>query len=973
MNLFFTTPNMRFRAFCVAFFLLLSTFAALAQTPQTPRPAATPPPPLPSREISGLVKDTTDNGISGATVRLTSEKDSLTAITNGDGIFVFKNVKSATYTLAISNLGFRPIVARFKQNDAVPRIVMDPIVLKEAAANTLDVVEIKGAPSITYKTDTVEYRASDYIVRENATVDELLKKMEGMEVGTDGSLVHQGAAVTKAKINGKTYMGGDVAAAIQNLPAEIVDKVQIVDDYGDQAARTGVKDGDPEKVLNITTRTDRSVGNTANIQGGAGNDNRYEGSIFGTRLNKNQTLGVNARLANTINGVASSGNNGGNGNNGGGGRGGNGGGGNGGGGNGGGSGGSGGTTTNGNGSFSFRDQLSKKVRVNANYRYNFNNVNSLNISESLRFVPIPTGTIGNPSASNTQALFVNSNSEANNDNKTHNFNFELEADLDSNNFLRISPTIGYTSSLTSSEAKNIQSGAVFQNSISSNSGLNKRPTLEAVVFYQHMFANKRRNLSLQMNFNSSNQQSETDRNQNTIEFEGATDVVKKQLLTHRLVERDNLQTTYRASLTYVEPLTPKSQFEFNSQVNYNGYDNTAITSDILQSGVFAPVDSLSNIYDYSFLQSRIALNYRYGVDNASKVRFSVGVTGVPALLRGTKESLGTSTRRNSFNIIPIARFQYLWSRQHSIQINYSGNATEPTFDQIQPVRDVSNPQSPVVGNPNLKVTFNHSINTSYNNYIANLKLNYSLNMNATFIDNSVIRNSVPIIQDGVTAYETRFVNASGVYRLGGNYSISKQLDNRKYNLSYSGSVNHNHNVAMARNVSYTTSTWNMNNRFGPRINPTEWFEINPNVGYSFIKSNTTQVGATGNLTKTLSFNIDGRFIAWSSWIIGYSASKNYVSGIAANVTSNPFVANSYIQKELWKRRATLTFQAFDIFNQNNFVARTNSDDGGYTDTKTNALSQYFMLRVSMRLQKWTGARGRNNAQPLRRGDGSFIN
>lgn len=951
--------------------LLFLSVITYAQTPQTPqRPAAVLPPPLPLREISGIVKDTADFGIPGTTVRLKSDVDSLVVVTNGDGIFVFKAVKSATYTLSFSNLGFRALVAKFKQNDAVARIVMDPIILKEAPANSLNEVVINGTPSITYKTDTVEYKASDYIVRANATVDELLKKMEGMEVGTDGSLVHQGAAVTKAKINGKVYMGGDVAGAIQNLPAEIVDKIQIVDDYGDQAARTGVKDGDPEKVLNITTRTDKSVGNSANIQGGAGNDNRYEGSVFGTRLNKNQTIGVNARINNTINGVANSGNNGGNGNGnggGGGGRGGNGGGGN------GGTGGSGGTTTGGNGSFSFRDQLSKKVRINSNYRYNFNNVNSLNVSESLRFVPVEVIPSTNPKTYLTQSLFVNSGSEGNNDSKTHNFNFELEADLDSNNYLRFSPTINYTSALTNSELNTIQKGAVNQNAVSSSFGLNKRPSLEAVLFYQHLFTNKRRNLSLQVNFNSANQQSESDRNQNTIEFNGATDVVKKQLLTHRLVERDNLQTTYRASLTYVEPINAKSQVEFNGQINYNGYDNEAITSDILKSGIFAPVDSLSNIYDYSFMQSRIALNYRYGINNASKVRFSLGVTGVPALLSGTKVSLGTTTNRSSFNLIPIARFQYLWSRQHSIQINYSGNATEPTFDQIQPVRDLSNPQNPVVGNPNLKATFNHSINTSYNNYLANSKINYSVNMNATFIDNSVIRNSVPIIQDGVTAYETRFINASGVYRVGGNYSISKQLADRKYNLTLNGSVNHNHNVAMARDVSYTTSSWNMNNRFGPRINPTEWVEINPNVGYSFIKSNTTQADATGNLTRTLSLNIDGRFIAWESWIIGYSASKNYVSGISANVTSNPFVANSYVQKEMWKRRATLTFQAFDIFNQNNFVSRVNSDDGGYTDTKTNALSRYFMLRVSMRLQKWTGAKGRNNAAPQRRGDGSFMN
>lgn len=944
---------------------LLSIGIAAAQTPQRTPSQRNVPDAIPLREISGIVKDTTDVGIPGVTVKLTSDKDTLVTSTNPDGIFVFKNVKSATYTMSFTIISYRQFVGKYKQNDAIPRIVMDPVVLK-ADTKTLNEVVINGTPSITYKTDTVEYRASDYHVRENATVDELLKKMEGMEVSNDGTVVHQGQQLTKAKINGKTYLGGDVATAIQNLPAEIVDKIQVVDDYGDQAARTGVKDGEAEKILNIVTRADKSVGNTANLQGGAGNNERYEGSVFATRLNANQNIGVNLRLNNTVNGVANSGGNGGGGNFGGG-RGGNNGGNNNN--NIGNSGGSGGTTTSGNGAFSFRDQLSKKVRVNANYRYNFNDVNSLNSSVSQRPVisRLPDGT------QQTSTLFVSSDSESNNDSKNHNFNFELEADLDSNNYIRFNPTISYNSALTSSESSNFQTGAVFQNQSGANSGKNTTPNVEGVLFYQHLFANKRRNLSMQFNFNYSNQQSEQDRYQNTIEFEGATDVVKSQLLTHRLVERDNLRNTYRASLTYVEPINAKSQFEFNGQVNYNGYDNTALTSDINADGSFKTIDSLSNIYDYSFLQSRIALNYRYGINNASKVKFSIGITGVPALLSGTKESLGTSTHRSSFNLIPIARFQYLWSRQHSMQINYSGNATEPTFDQIQPVRDVSNPQSPVVGNPNLKVTFNHSINGSYNNYIANSRLNYSLNVNATFIDNSVVRNTVQIIQDGVTAYETRFVNISGVYRVGGNYSISKQLADRKYNLSISGSVNHNHNVAMNRGVQYTSSIWNMNNRFGPRINPNEWMEINPNVGYSFIKSTNTLENVDGSLTKTLSFNIDGRFIAWNSWILGYSASKNFVSGINANVTSNPFVVNSYVQKELWKRRATLTLQAFDILNQNNFVSRNVSDDGGFTDTRSNALSRYFMVRMSMRLQKWTGARPRNGQQMMRRGDGSFMN
>ncbi|GAB1463777.1 outer membrane beta-barrel protein [Pedobacter sp.] len=942
----------------VLIFIWCLAFISYAQNPT--QKGKNVPPPIASREISGIVKDTTDLGIPGVTIRLTSERDTLITSTNPDGIFVFKNVKLATYTMSFTMMGYKQQINKYKQNDAIPRVVMDPIILK-AMANTLNEVVISGTPSITYKTDTVEYKASDYIVRENATVDELLKKMEGMEVGNDGSLIHQGNNVTKAKINGKVYAGGDVGTAIQNLPAEIVDKIQIVDDYGDQAARTGIKDGDPEKILNIVTRTDKSVGNSANINAGGGSNERYESSLFGTRLNGNQNIAVNLRLNNTVNGVASAGDGnelaiggGGQGNNRGGGNRGNAGnalGGN----NGNSAGGSGGTTNRGASAFSYRDQLGKKVRINTNYRYNFNNVNSLNSSRSEFY-------------STNGTIFSSNESERDNDTKNHNFSFEVEADIDSNNFLRVSPEITFSSTKTNSLSNIGQSGALItQNQMGTSLGSNTRPNIGATVFYQHIFNKPRRNFSLQFSFNTSDQESEHERN--TKFYKDDINVLDS--LVHRLIERKNLTTNYRGSFTYVEPLATNSQLEFNGQVNYNGYDNRAITSDIDASERRTVVDALSNIYDYSFTQARIALNYRYGLANTSKVRFSLGVTGVPAVLSGTKVSLGTTTHRNSFNLIPIARFQYQFSRTHSLQVNYSGNAKEPTFDQIQPVRDVSNPQNTIVGNPDLKVTFNHSVNLGYNNYIANHKLNYSLNANGTLMDNSVVRNIVQIFNNNnqLLRNETHYVNMNGGYRLGGNYAISKQLNNRKYNLAFSGNVNYNHGVSMSNNKEGVTNTWNITERFGPRINPNEWLEVNPNVSYNVTKSKNS-ISPNEVNTKTLALNIDGRFYLWQSFIFGYSASKNFVNGISANITSNPLVVNAYLQKEFWKRRASLTFQAFDILQQNNFV-NVNVTDLTTTETRTNALSRYFMVRANVRLQKWTGAKRRNGRQIIRRGDGSF--
>jgi len=891
------------------------------------------PPPLPTRQISGIVKDSTDLGVIGATVSLTSDKDTLKTSTNSDGIFIFKDVKSATYTLVVQSIGYeKSPVMRFKQNDMIPRIVMDPILLKEQK-NTLNEVVISGTPSITYKTDTVEYKASDYVVRKNATVDELLKKMEGMEVGTDGSLVHQGETVAKAKLNGKEYLGGDIANAIKNLPAEIVDRIQIVDDYGDQAARTGVKDGDPQKILNITTRTDKSVGNMVNLNAAGGSNERKEAGLFATRINGNQQMGINGNYKDVINLNALSG-----------------------------------STKNADARFSLRDKVGKKIEYNVNYQFSNSNGDNLNKTESLSIL-------------NNGQLRSNSSSSGLQKSNNHDFKLEFEVNLDSNDYLKVIPTFKYGSTDNNTTSTLSQRGSensmgFDENRNIKNSNSRTAPEFGISAFYQHTFKKYRRNFSTQIDLNKNSQDNEQERyNFTTYYLDGDS----TNRLINQIVARKNLRDNYRGSMTYVEPLGVNTQFEVNAQVNYNGYDNTATTRDILPGGGGSSgiIDSLSNIYNYSFTQGRIALNFRYGMANTSKVRFSVGLTGVPALLSGSKLSLGTTTNRSSFNLIPIARFEYRWSRQQKMSLNYSGNAVEPTFDQIQPVRDVTNPNNPVIGNPDLLATFVHTLRGDYNNYIANSKLNLSLNANGSYTENAVIRNvesvnnTDPNVPVGSKINETHFLNVSGVYRLSGNYNISKQLNNRKYNLQLNGTASYSHNLSMRDGLLNTTDITVLDQRFGPKINPTEWFEINANIGYKTEKSNST-FNSGNNTIKTLSLNLDGRVYLWDVWMFGYNGSKQFINGIVGNTNNSPLVINASLERQLFNRRGQITFQAFDVLNQNNFLRSTQSDDGGYTNTFVNSTSRYFMLKLSMRLQKWSGAQGRGGRGIMRRGDGSFM-
>jgi len=938
------------------------------------------------REVSGIVKDTTGNAVMGAIVVLTTATDSVKLSSNNNGIFVFKNVKAGQFTISVRSIGYLNFNKRFLYNDATSKLVLDPIILKESS-NLLNTVVINGTPAIVYKEDTVEYRASDYVVKPNATVDELLKKMEGVEVGADGTVTHQGIEVQRARINGKDYAGGDVANAIQSLPADILEKVQFVDDFGNEAARTGIKDGEPTKVLNLVTRRDRSVGNTGRLNAGLGNNERYGATIAGTRLNGNQQITANLNLNNTVTGVAggSGGSfSGGGGQGGGGGRNqgnsGQGGGGNQGGSNQGGGGGyssggsgSGGVNQIGGGSIGFRDQFGKKISINTSYSYRFNDNNSNNNSTSERY----TSYLDQNKDTVRATTFYVTDNKSNQNSKTNNFDFDLEYDIDSANFLRFSPSIRYVSSLNNAFNNEAKTGYQHRTDIGTNIRKNTTPTLGGTIIYQHQFQKTRRNFSINLRAENYDQDAVTDVDAQ-IRFFNDNNEPLPDSLVRRLVLSKNLRNTNSASVTFNEPLggneTLRSDLRFNVSMTRNSYDNTRYTDNIV-SGDPIRVDSLSNIFNYSFTSTRIGMVYSL---RNTHYTTSIGVTALPTVLEGTKQHLSTSLRRTNFNIIPIANFQYKFSRTNTLSLRYNGNPQEPTFDQIQPVRDDTDPNNPKVGNPNLKVAFNHNITAGYNNFIANSNLNLYANVTATANPNRVTTNLIEYRlpntvagADSILIRETNYLNLNGANGMSGNYGISKSFAKRKYRLDFSGSVRYNKTVTMSNNIINNGESWNFNERLSLQINPNQWLELNPNVSYNTTKATYT-ISTRDNLTRTLALSGDGRLYILKKNLISFSARKNFVSGINANVTSNPFVINTSIERQFFKRNnGALGIQAFDLLNQNNFVTR-NISENGFTDTKSNALSRYFMINFRWTPQKWTGTPSRGGRQLNRRGDGSFM-
>lgn len=911
-------------------------------------------PPLASREISGIIRDSEDNSIPGAIVILKSEKDSLSTATNEDGIFVFRNVRLATFVISVRSMGFKPQVRKMLMNDAVPRLILDPIVM-QPDSKMLNAVVVNGTPSVTYKTDTVEYRAADYKVRDNATVDELLKKMEGMEVGTDGSVTHQGLQVTKARLNGKDFSGGDVAQAIQNLPADIVEKIQVVDDYGEMASRTGVKDGEPQKVLNIYTRADRSVGITGRVVGQYGSDDRYNAQVNVQRINANQQITLIGRLANTVNGVASTGlgNSGGRGNGGGG----------------------PGVSHSGSPSFSYRDQWGKKIQVNTSYRYNFRDNESWNNS------------YGQRNSTRGPSNFINKG-EAQNNSDGHNLNAQIDYTINPSNFLQITPSYSYSKQTSASNSMSDQRNwynTGFEHQVISGlrSSVNKTPQYELSALYVHIFKNKARNFSLQFNVSQSDARQNGEVN-NTFQYYADTTLnnLVSDSLSHLLTTRNSKRTTLKGSLSYREPLSTVSSLEFTAQISRSKYDNQALSDSVLADGRQVTLDRLSNIYEYSFTQSRLALNYRY---SGKKFNLSAGARAVPYNLSGQRvnnsnDGANVSSSRSTLRVIPLLHMEYKWSSTQRMNLRYTGTPSEPSFDQIQPFTDRTDPNNIVIGNPDLKPTFTHALDLSYNNYFPNSRMNLSINLNASSIENQVSSNIVQIVEqvsnDGQTTNrtinQTNYVNLNGAYSLGSRYNFSKQLFDRRYTLALNGSAGYNYGVGYSNNQLYNTRTWRFNERFGPRLNPTDNIEINPYIGFDLTRNFNSLPNATQTEVRTTSLAIDGRFYFLKRNQLNYHATKSYVDGYGNLGNPSPLVINLGYEREFLKRKnLVFTFNVYDILHQNNFIQQSITATG-YTNTLSNTLSRYFLAGVRYNLQKWGGTPMRNGRQLQRRGDGSFM-
>lgn len=891
-----------------------------------------------TRDVSGVVLDSTGTSVIAATVKLTSARDTLFTRTDIDGKYSFRNVRSSQFLISISSLGYTNFNQRFLFPEGRTPLKLNVITLK-TQSKLLNEVQVSGALAITVKEDTVQYRASDFPVRENSVVEDVLKKLPGLEVDKDGNVTTQGKSVTRVRVNGKDFFDGDLKTATQNLPADVIENIQIIDDYGDQANASGIRSGDPDKILNITISPSKNKGMIANAVAGGGNEGRYIASGMGRLMNNDEQLSFMFNLNNTnanLFDFAGGGNQrGGRFRGSGGGRGGN----------------SGGITNTQAGGFDYRKDLSKKITIFGSYRISASNNNAVTdrITEAI--------TGGN-------VAVTTQNNRSERDNVNQGLNFNMEYKIDSLNYLKIAPSLN----LSTSKSGNLSATRIIelerqdQNTISNSDA--SSPAFGADILYNKRFLKTGRNFSFNYSFNKSynrNDQNISD----AFEFYDTGGIFVTDSASNRLIYTDNERFNNELNMTYSEPIGVYSRLDFSYAFSRSQYDNSRVTNLEGASG-YLRSDSLSNVFDYAFTTNRFGLSYRY--DREKLYNFSIGLAAQPTSLKGYSETNKVSAGKDGFNFFPTVRFSYNFAKTVSLRINYTGASSEPSFEQIQPVVNLSNPQSPVIGNPNLKSSLNQSLNIEYNNTSAETGSYLSAGLRGNIVSDRIVNNTVrvrqPIFRGSDTTYnliqERRFLNEDGYYTTNGYYRWSKPFKDRKYRLQLGGSANFTNDISYVNNEKNVGKNWTFSQMARVQINPNENIDITPGVSYRYGFVNYSLPNSIDAKNSTVALDLNAKIYVFNTWILGLDGSKNINSGFG-RVNTNPLVINSYLEKQFFNRKGRLRLQGYDLLNQAAGVNFTQGDNG-YSSSNTNLLTRYFLLTFAYRFNKFAGRTQNNDSR-----------
>ena len=947
--------------------------------------------------INGILVDSKDTTelMQANVALLQATKDSTyvtSTVTDFNGVFNLENVQPGHYYLKCSYIGYDDIVKRVSVGEDGRDVNMGMIALGQNTVVLKETVVIGVKTPITVKEDTIEYNADTYKTQANAVVEDLLKRMPGVEVSADGKITANGKEVKKILIDGKEFFSDDPTMASKNIPADMVNKLQVIDRKSDLARLTGVDDGEDETVINLTVKKGMNNGWFGTATAGYGTDKRYLGNVIANYFNNGNQFTFTGNANNTNNVGFTDG-----------------------------------------GASRFRrfggDRgITTSQMIGLNFNVGSRDDEHFRVGGDLTYSHTSRDT---RTSTSRQNIFTDSTSYRDALSlaldKTHNIrgNFRLKWEVDSCNTIEFRPNFSFNFSHSeSSDTSMTRAGDAMRTpvnrSLSYYDNHGKSYEFGGRFIYNHKFKyHPGRSYSVFVNYNYSN-----------IDEDGNSYTLNNYYLKdeEETIDQvyDNLRKTNRINgrLSWTEPLgdIKKAQFlTLSYSANYNvakanksvydiiRYGNNVMPApritqnDILMGVVFNPTlrEMISETYGAYALQDRALLSeivdlelgeeidrifnesqsnnfrnkffnqeFQLGYQKVTKaMNLNVGFSVNSAMSKSTDliNSARNIPTRWAWSVAPFARIRYKFSKTRNLAFDYRLRSNQPSIAQLQPVADESNPLHIVIGNPDLKPTFNHRINLRFSDFNQDSQRSIMAMMNFNMQQNSIIST---IFNDPTTGGQTTtYTNINGVWD-----AMAMNMVSFPFSASKVWYFNSNVFARLSHDKGYTDNQLNtsigLNLNIAPGIafrNAVFDIELRPRYGYQ-LTHNSMQTSRDRNV-HTWGAMFNGTYSAPFGLVISTDLNFSSSTGYSSGYNTKQWIWNGSIAYQfLRNKEASIQVSVYDILGQQKNIMRTQT--ASYIqDAIYNSLGRYGMLTFTYRFTTFAKGQEPKNRNDEFRGPG----
>ncbi len=894
-----------------------------------------------SSSLKGSITDSIEKkNLSNTVVALLHKNDSvLMRFTRADvsGSFSMNNLEEGKFIVMITHpyFGdyFDSILIVAGTTVDLGKIFMTP------KSKLLAEVILKSGAPIRIKGDTTVYTADSFRVREGANVEELLRRLPGIQVDRNGQITAMGEKVTKVLVDGEEFFGSDPGIATKNLRADIVKEVEVYDKKSDQAEFTGIDDGVKDKTINLKLKDDKKKGYFGKVEVGGGLKDKYNNNIMLNGFKGKRKLAAYAIMSNTgqtnldwrdeqnygggismemdvsddggmsINFGGDDENNYWGGRN--------------------------GIPQNWNGGLHYNNKFNNDKRsLNTGYRFSKVNAPALNRTFSKTFLPDTSWTTDTRS-NNFSSV------------KKHAFNLTYDATLDSMNSIKWVTKANNSNSISSGDFFSeslTNEGDPINNSTRNFKNKSDKNNITSTFLWKHKFKKISRTLSVNTDLNWISSKADGFLfSRNNYFINGVFD---HRDTTDQQNISDNEAKAITSRLAYTEPLKKDLYMELSYSFAYNGNSNDRVTNIKDLFGKYSSiVDSLSNSFVFNRLVHTPGITFRL---NKKKFNLSVGTT--VGFNRFIQKNLTENTRTNyNFtNFFPKVFYTYKFKPSQQLRINYNGSSTAPNLEQLQPIRINTDPLNIYIGNQGLKQAFRHSFNLGYNSYNVLKEKNVWANMNFSFTQNAFSQSN-RVDSLGRRIYQT--VNVNGVYNLDMVVDYGFKIKDSKWRLNFNPRLNMNRNIDIINGVRNST----VNRNLGMQVGTGQYvankynFNIGPMFAWNHSKASVNpeanadywQISGWGSATVTFphqfELNTDAE-IQLRQKDPRFPRNNNYTNW------------NATALKRFAKDKFELKFGVYDILNQNKGYQR-DFNSYSFTESYYTTLSRFWLITFVWNISK----------------------